>query len=78
MTGNPAACGPAPATADELIDYKAESIRDRVRALTGGKAADGLSTRSGAMRSTRRCAPVPRVREEGAAVVSIRWQGQGA
>jgi NADPH2:quinone reductase len=26
--------------ADELIDYKAESIRDRVRALTGGKGAD--------------------------------------
>jgi len=26
--------------ADEVIDYKAESIRDRVRALTGGKGAD--------------------------------------
>src|SRR5882762_7018776 len=26
--------------ADELIDYKEESIRDRVRALTGGKGAD--------------------------------------
>ena len=26
--------------ADELIDYRAESIRDRVRALTGGKGAD--------------------------------------
>jgi NADPH2:quinone reductase len=26
--------------ADELIDYRTESIRDRVRALTGGKGAD--------------------------------------
>jgi NADPH:quinone reductase len=26
--------------ADELIDYKAESIRDRLRALTGGKGVD--------------------------------------
>jgi NADPH:quinone reductase len=26
--------------ADDLIDYKAESIRDRVRALTGGRGAD--------------------------------------
>src|SRR5262249_43556063 len=26
--------------ADELIDYRKESIRDRVRALTGGKGAD--------------------------------------
>jgi NADPH-dependent curcumin reductase CurA len=26
--------------ADELIDYKQESIRDRVRSLTGGKGAD--------------------------------------
>ena len=26
--------------ADELIDYREESIRDRVRALTGGKGAD--------------------------------------
>src|SRR5207237_8420664 len=26
--------------ADELIDYRQESIRDRVRALTGGKGAD--------------------------------------
>jgi NADPH2:quinone reductase len=26
--------------ADELIDYRVESIRDRVRALTGGKGAD--------------------------------------
>src|SRR5215467_6582756 len=26
--------------ADELIDYRSESIRDRVRALTGGKGAD--------------------------------------
>jgi NADPH2:quinone reductase len=26
--------------ADELIDYGEESIRDRVRALTGGKGAD--------------------------------------
>src|SRR5262249_59295132 len=26
--------------ADELIDYRTESIRDRVRELTGGKGAD--------------------------------------
>src|ERR1700745_2393492 len=26
--------------ADELVDYRSESIRDRVRALTGGKGAD--------------------------------------
>ena len=35
--------------ADELIDYRRESLRDRVRKLTGGKSADVgscLATRS--------------------------------
>ncbi len=42
--------------ADELIDYQAESIRDRVRELTWGSAPTSSSTRSAATRSTRRCA----------------------
>jgi NADPH2:quinone reductase len=41
--------------ADELIDYRTESIRNRVRALTDGRAPMSFTIQSAATRSTRRC-----------------------
>jgi NADPH:quinone reductase-like Zn-dependent oxidoreductase len=42
--------------ADEFIDYRSESLRDRVPELTGVKAPMSSTTRSAATRSTRRYA----------------------
>ena len=42
--------------ADELIDYKEESIRDRVRALTDGKGADVVYDPVGGDAFDQRCA----------------------
>jgi NADPH:quinone reductase-like Zn-dependent oxidoreductase len=64
--------------ADELIDYREESIRDRVRALTGGKGADVVYDPVGGDARHRRLPPQQRDRQSCATALAVHPAATGA